>query len=61
MGERLEQQDGYPVGVSNAHPHFHEPDPADVPCQCGHVYDEHEDGGDECTVCDCPAYEMEEA
>jgi hypothetical protein len=33
----LGEQDGYPVGVSNAHPHFHEPDP---------VYP------DECQACD---------
>lgn len=66
MGDRLGQEDGYPAGTSNADPTFHEPDPADHPCVCGHDYDQHCDamsvfGAGECDVadCDCTDYEPE--
>ncbi len=44
----LGEQDGYPVGVSNAD--FIDDD---APCMCGHALDEHEDGEGPCTVADC--------
>lgn len=61
MGNQIGVQDGYPAGVSNADPHFHDPDPDDTPCVCGHDFDVHEDAGGECGVedCDCAAYEPE--
>lgn len=54
MGVRLGDQDGYPAGVDNSHPHFHqaaqdecpecgEPIGDDVCCpECGAVLDEQE-------------------
>ena len=59
MGD-LGEQDGYPVGVSNA-------DFAgdDLPCVCGHAADEHLDcdmhGSEACEVedCDCICYEAD--
>lgn len=53
----LGQQDGYPVGVDNSHPHFYGGEPE---CACGHVLDEH-DGVGECQVDDCPCFAYEEA
>lgn len=54
MGQRLGEQDGYPVGVDNSHPHFHGgDDDIECPdchrriaaepgaeCACGYVVDE---------------------
>lgn len=58
MGDRLGQQDGYPAGVSNSDPHFHD---EDAPCMCSHMPDEHVDGDGPCEVpdCDCAAYETD--
>lgn len=59
MGKGLYDQDGYPPGVDNSHPHFHE-DP-DV-CVCGHDLNQHEGIGWSCDVwgCPCEAYEAEQ-
>lgn len=37
-----------------------EPD-ADALCECGDAYDEHEVGGEECTVVGCSCVHFEEA
>lgn len=55
MGERLGQMDGYPAGVSNSDPHFHEDD---VPCLCDHMPVDHVDEDGECEICThCPSYQ----
>jgi predicted nucleic acid-binding Zn ribbon protein len=40
MGMRLGELDGYPVGVSNAHPHFHQDAAHDVCPICGAPVDD---------------------
>lgn len=60
MGRRLYDQDGYPPGVDNSHPHFHRGD--DPLCVCGHGHDLHSADGWGCVAdgCWCDSYEAEQ-